>query len=75
MIAFLPWIPKLNNLKQASKDKTTLIVSHRVSSAKNADHIIILDHGQIIQEGTHEQLNNVDGYYKELYQTQLSEKE
>ena len=65
----------LNNLKQASKDKTTLIVSHRVSSAKNADHIIILDQGQIIQEGTHEQLNNIDGYYKELYQTQLSEKE
>ena len=65
----------LNNLKQVSKDKTTLIVSHRVSSAKNADHIIILDQGQIIQEGTHEQLNSVDGYYKELYQTQLSEKE
>ncbi|PRX54069.1 ABC transporter ATP-binding protein [Flagellimonas meridianipacifica] len=65
----------LNNLKQASKDKTTLIVSHRVSSAKNADHIIILDQGEIIQEGTHEELNNKEGYYKELYQTQLSEKE
>lgn len=65
----------LNNLKQASKDKTTLIVSHRVSSAKNADHIVILDKGEIIQEGTHEELNNTEGYYKELYQTQLSEKE
>nr|WP_298999591.1 ABC transporter ATP-binding protein [uncultured Allomuricauda sp.] len=65
----------LNNLKQASKNKTTLIVSHRVSSAKNADHIIILDQGEIIQEGTHEELNSKDGYYKELYQTQLSEKE
>ncbi|WP_435623021.1 ABC transporter ATP-binding protein [Flagellimonas sp.] len=65
----------LNNLKQASKNKTTLIVSHRVSSAKNADRIIIIDNGQIIQEGTHEELNNQDGYYRELYMTQLSEKE
>lgn len=65
----------LNNLKRASQDKTTLIVSHRVSSAKNADKIIVLENGKIIQEGTHEQLNNVDGYYKELYINQLSGKE
>ncbi|NAY90350.1 ATP-binding cassette domain-containing protein [Muricauda sp. JGD-17] len=65
----------LNNLKQLSEDKTTLIVSHRVSSAKNADKIIVLENGKIIQEGTHEELNNVDGYYKELYLSQLSEKE
>ncbi len=65
----------LTNLKKVSKEKTTLIVSHRVSSAKNADHIIILEDGQIIQEGTHEQLNNIDGYYKELYINQLAEKE
>ncbi len=65
----------LNNLKQVSQDKTTLIVSHRVSSAKNADKIIVLENGAIIQEGTHEELNNVEGYYKELYLNQLSEKE
>lgn len=65
----------LNNLKRASQDKTTLIVSHRVSSAKNADKIIVLENGKIIQEGTHDQLNNVDGYYKELYINQLSGKE
>ncbi|KQC31511.1 ABC transporter ATP-binding protein [Flagellimonas eckloniae] len=65
----------LTNLKQLSQNKTTLIVSHRVSSAKNADKIIVLENGSIIQEGTHEQLNNVDGYYKELYLSQLSEKE
>ncbi|MGW9686956.1 ABC transporter ATP-binding protein [Flagellimonas sp. 2504JD1-5] len=65
----------LNNLKQVSENKTTLIVSHRVSSAKNADKIIVLENGEIIQEGTHEQLNNIDGYYKELYLNQLSEKE
>ncbi|MBT8188098.1 MAG: ABC transporter ATP-binding protein/permease, partial [Croceitalea sp.] len=65
----------LKNLKKASKHKTTLIVSHRVSSAKNADKIIILDHGQIVQEGSHEELNAVDGYYKQLYIDQLSGKE
>jgi len=65
----------LNNLLQISKDKTTIIVSHRVSSAKNADKIIILEEGQIIQEGTHNQLVNQEGYYAELYLKQLSEKE
>ncbi|MCK8522700.1 ABC transporter ATP-binding protein/permease [Aquimarina sp. D1M17] len=65
----------LNNLNKISKNKTTFIVSHRVSTAKNADKIIVLDEGQIIQQGTHNQLINTDGYYKELYLKQLSEKE
>jgi ATP-binding cassette, subfamily B, multidrug efflux pump len=65
----------LNNLLEISKDKTTIIVSHRVSSAKNADKIIIIDEGQIIQEGSHNQLVNQQGYYAELYAKQLSEKE
>lgn len=65
----------LNNLLKISKDKTTIIVSHRISSAKNADKIIIIDEGQIIQEGTHNQLVNQEGYYAELYAKQLSEKE
>ncbi|MBU2904857.1 MULTISPECIES: ABC transporter ATP-binding protein [Arenibacter] len=65
----------LNQLKKESKNKTTLIVSHRVSSAKNADKIIVLEDGKLMQEGTHEELNSVEGYYKELYMHQLSEKE
>ena len=65
----------LNNLNKISKDKTTFIVSHRVSAAKNADKIIVLDNGEIIQQGTHNQLINTEGYYKELYLKQLSEKE
>ena len=65
----------LNNLLEISKNKTTIIVSHRVSSAKNADKIIILDEGEIIQEGSHNQLVNQQGYYAELYAKQLSEKE
>lgn len=65
----------LNNLLEISKDKTTIIVSHRVSSAKNANTIIILEHGRILQQGSHNQLVNQEGYYKELYYKQLSEKE
>ncbi|ETN97004.1 ABC transporter ATP-binding protein [Zhouia amylolytica] len=65
----------LNNLRKISSEKTTIIVSHRVSSAKNADKIIVLEDGQIIQQGSHNQLINQEGYYKELYLNQLSEKE
>lgn len=65
----------LNNLLEFTKDKTTIIVSHRVSSAKNADKIIILEDGKIIQQGSHNQLVNQEGYYRELYYKQLSEKE
>lgn len=65
----------LTNLLDISKNKTSIIVSHRVSSAKNADKIIVLDDGKIIQQGTHNQLINKEGYYKELYYKQLSEKE
>ena len=65
----------LNNLLQLTQQKTTIIVSHRISSAKNADKIIILDEGQIIQQGSHNQLIEVEGYYKELYNKQLLEKE
>ncbi|RZJ25028.1 MAG: ATP-binding cassette domain-containing protein, partial [Flavobacterium sp.] len=65
----------LNNLAEVAKGRTTIIVSHRVSSAKNADRIIILDEGRIIQQGSHNQLVNTDGYYKSLYLKQLSEKE
>jgi len=65
----------LNNIFNISKDKTTIIVSHRVSSAKNADKIIIIEDGIIIQEGTHNQLLNQKGYYADLYYKQLTEKE
>ncbi len=65
----------LNNLQEICKDKTTIIVSHRVSSAKNADKIIILDEGRIIEQGSHNQLINQEGYYAALYLKQLSEKE
>lgn len=65
----------LNSLKTHSQDITTLIVTHRISSAKNADYIIVLDKGKITQRGTHQELMDLDGYYKDLYQKQLTEKE
>ena len=65
----------LNNLKDISAKKTTIIVTHRVSSAKNADKIIILNDGEIIEQGTHNQLLNQKGYYNNLYNKQLAEKD
>lgn len=64
----------LNNLKDVATNKSTLLVSHRVSTAKNADRIIVLEDGEIIQEGTHKDLLNTEGYYKYLYAKQLLEK-
>ena len=63
----------LNNIELVTKNKTTIIVSHRISSAKNADTIIVLNDGMIAQKGTHNELICVEGYYKELYQNQLQE--
>ena len=65
----------LKNIKQTSKDKTTIIVSHRVSSALSADKIIVLSDGKIEQQGTHNELVAIDGYYKSLYEAQSTTKE
>ena len=65
----------LNNIENLLKNKTTIIVSHRISSAKNAHKIIVMKEGEIIQQGTHNKLIKVEGYYKELYAKQLLEKE
>jgi ATP-binding cassette subfamily B protein len=64
----------LNNLKNASMGKTSIIISHRTSSIKNADKIIVLDKGKIIQTGTHEELIQTKGYYQDVYNQQLEEK-
>jgi ATP-binding cassette subfamily B multidrug efflux pump len=64
----------LSNLHQNITQKTAIIVSHRVSSVKNADEIIVLDEGKIIEKGTHNELISQEGRYYELYQKQLYEK-
>jgi ATP-binding cassette subfamily B protein len=63
----------LKHLNTLAEGKTTIIVSHRVSSVKNADQIIVLDEGRIVQSGSHDVLINSKGYYKHLYLKQLSE--
>ncbi|MDG1140982.1 MAG: ABC transporter ATP-binding protein [Flavobacteriaceae bacterium] len=63
----------LKHLKSVSKDKTTIIVSHRISSIKHADKIIVFENGQIVQQGKHIDLVGVVGYYQELYEKQQSD--
>ncbi len=61
----------LNNLQRIMKNRTSVIISHRVSSAKLADKIIMLDDGKIVEQGTHDELFAIEGVYKELYEKQL----
>ncbi len=63
----------LNNLKPIMANKTTVIVSHRISSIKHADHIIMIEDGKMIEEGNHDNLLSKNGEYYELYQKQLIE--
>ena len=65
----------LTNLKEIMKNKTSIIISHRVSSVKNADSIIVLDQGEIVELGHHDDLMAKQGVYFELYKMQLLEDE
>lgn len=60
----------LSHLKSVTKNITTLIVSHRISSLKHADQIVVFENGKIIQQGQHADLIEVDGYYKDLFEIQ-----
>ncbi|MNY81001.1 putative multidrug resistance ABC transporter ATP-binding/permease protein YheH [compost metagenome] len=57
------------------KNRTSILIAHRISTIKNADKIIVLDAGQIIEQGTHTQLLALGGAYSEMYQNQLLEEE
>ena len=65
----------LKNLKSFCQNKTTVIVSHRISSVKDADDIIVLDHGKIIEKGSHQKLLDLKGYYLDLFNKQQNENE
>ncbi|MAD29883.1 MAG: ABC transporter ATP-binding protein [Flavobacteriaceae bacterium] len=60
----------LKHLKSITRDRTTIIVSHRISSLKHADNIIVVQNGKIVQQGQHTDLVGIMGYYKELFEIQ-----
>lgn len=63
----------LSNLKKLIEKKTTLIISHRISSVKHADEIIVLEDGKITERGTHDKLMKEKGYYHQMFEQQLVE--
>ncbi len=65
----------LRQLGAVMRQRTTILVAHRISTVKNADQIIVLREGRIIERGTHDQLLELGGYYADLYQKQLLEEE
>jgi ATP-binding cassette subfamily B protein len=65
----------LNHLREVMKGRTTIFISHRVSTVRNADRIAVLDRGRVVELGTHEELLRRNGYYSDLYNNQLLEEE
>jgi len=65
----------LQNLKEIMRNRTSIIISQRISSVKNLDFIIVLDEGEIVERGTHEELLNLNGIYANLYERQKIAKE
>ncbi|MGL5891084.1 MAG: ABC transporter ATP-binding protein [Bacteroidia bacterium] len=63
----------LGNLRRIMQDKTTVIISHRVSAVRNADQVFILDEGKIIEQGTHQELLDAGKHYADLYKKQVKE--
>lgn len=63
----------LANLKQERANKTTIISAHRLSSVMNADEILVLGHGQVIERGTHDELMGTHGWYQQMFERQQLE--
>ena len=65
----------LRSLKKVTKDKTVIIISHRISSVKHADRILVLEHGVVLQQGTHDELLAQGGFYRRMVELQLLEEQ
>jgi ATP-binding cassette subfamily B protein len=65
----------LRELKGVMQNRTSILISHRVSTVRDADEIVVLNEGQIVERGTHAELLTAEGYYAELYRRQLLEEE
>ena len=65
----------LNHLRDVMRGRTTIFISHRVSTVRNADRIAVLHGGRIVELGTHDELLALNGYYTDLYNKQLLEEE
>ncbi len=65
----------LNRLQAATATMTVILISHRISTVQHADHIIVLDNGELVESGTHDELLAKDGLYASLYRKQLLEEE
>ena len=61
-----------NAIKKLMNGRTSIVIAHRLSTIQNVDKIIVLHHGEIVEQGTHQQLLNLDGYYRRLYDLQFS---
>ncbi|UCF10000.1 MAG: ABC transporter ATP-binding protein [Candidatus Bipolaricaulota bacterium] len=65
----------LGNLREFFRGRTTLIIAHRISAVQNADRIIVLDHGRIVEQGRHEKLIAADGVYQRIWRLQQAERQ
>ena len=65
----------LTALQEVMKGRTTILISHRVSTVRHADRIYVIEYGKVAEEGTHAELIGRGGYYADLYQKQLLEEE
>jgi ATP-binding cassette subfamily B protein len=63
----------LGNLRQIFQERTAIVIAHRISAVKDLDHIIVLDHSRMIEQGTHEELIHANGIYAHLYELQKAE--
>ena len=63
----------LENIDKNSKERTNIIVSHRISSIRNANHILVIENGSIIEQGSHKDLLSLKGFYSKMYEQQLND--